>query len=565
VVTYGFAQDCPILTNPTDGSTNVPVTTTITWTESVGVPGYSISIGTTPGGTDIINNQNVGSATSFTPPLGLPENTLLYVTITLVFFNQANIVCDSQSFTTEDVTTVPPCTNFTNLSDGDTEVSVFTNISWSYSPTATSYVLSIGTAPGLGDVLNGVDVGNVLSYTPPTELDPETEYFIEVVPINENGQAIGCDEISFTTDEAAVLPGCTQLISPENGATNVPLTPLLEWEPVAGATGYRVSIGSTPGGTDVLDNALFFTNSTLVLEFDPNQTFFITIVPFNDAGNAIGCTEESFSTLLGCGPFLDADTGEFITLNPNLEFPEVFSFCENADPLILTAPPGADGYRWFQVDEFGFTQLLSEDTDVTIQETGEFYLEAYNNVSQTGGIIECTTQLDFSVVSSEVATIDNLIINDTALGLDITVEVSGTGDYEYAIDNIDGPYQDSNVFRGVTPGTHTIYVRDKNGCGIVEETFEQDLTVEGFPTFFTPNGDTINDFWQFVQPIEGETIILLSIEIFDRYGKLLQQIDQNGPGWDGTYNGRDLPSGGYWYRAVEDDGDVVHGNFTLKR
>ena len=53
------------------------------------------------------------------------------------------------------------------------------------------------------------------------------------------------------------------------------------------------------------------------------------------------------------------------------------------------------------------------------------------------------------------------------------------------------------------------------------------MTVEGFPKFFTPNGDTVNDFWQFIQPIEGETIVLTSIQIFDRYGKLLKTIQQN--------------------------------------
>ena len=244
----------------------------------------------------------------------------------------------------------------------------------------------------------------------------------------------------------------------------------------------------------------------------------------------------------------------------------MFSFCENADPLTISAPAGADGYRWFRVGQFGGSDtLISEDLEITVSETGEYYLEAYTIVSQPGDIIECPTILEFEVVSSEVATINNLDIRDTALGLEITVQVSGIGDYEFAIDDIDGPYQDSNVFRQVTPGTHTIYVRDKNGCGIVEETFEQDLTVEGFPKFFTPNGDNINDFWQFIQPIEGETIVLVSIEIYDRYGKLLRQIDQNSQGWDGTLNGRPLPAGGYWFKAVEDDGGIVQGNFTLKR
>ncbi|MEO0571249.1 MAG: T9SS type B sorting domain-containing protein [Bacteroidota bacterium] len=564
---FGFAQECPDLINPVDGETDVPVDATITWEAVPGVPAYEIRLGTTPGGNDLADAV-VGSATSFTPPLGLPENTQIFVTIVLSFFGQgggADIVCDAQSFTTEDVTTPPGCTQMVVPMDGATGVSVFTNISWLYAPRATSYDISIGTAPGLGDLFMVNDIVS-LNFFPPVEFPPNTQIFVEITPKNENGPNPICQEFSFTTREVAPLPSCTNLISPVNGSVNIPLTPFLEWNAVPGATGYRVSIGSTSGGTDILNNAVFNTTSTFVIEFDPNQTFFITIIPFNDSGDAIGCGEETFSTLLGCGPFLDTTTGEFVTLSPDITLPEVFSFCENADPLTVMAPPGADGYRWFRIDPFGGnTAMISEETEVTISETGEYFLEAFNIVSQPGGVIECPTVLEFDVVSSEIATIDNLDIRDTALGLEITVNVSGIGDYEYAIDNIDGPYQDSNVFREVTPGTHTLYVRDRNGCGIVQETFEQDLTVEGFPKFFTPNGDNVNDFWQFIQPIAGQTIVLVSIEIYDRYGKLLRQIDQDSQGWDGTFNGRPLPSGGYWFRAVEDDGDVVRGNFTLKR
>ena len=563
----GYAQECPELVNPLNGANNVPVDATITWEAVDGIPGYQIQLGTTPGGNDILPNTSVGSATSYTPPLGLPDDTQIFVTVILDFLFQGgtDIPCEIGSFRTEDVTTPPLCTQMQIPANGATDVSVFTNIGWLYSVSATSYDISVGTAPGAGDLFVVNDIPG-LNFFPPTEFPPNQDIFVQIIPKNENGPAASCTEFSFTTGDVAPLPSCTSLISPLNGAINVPLTPFLEWTAVPGATGYRVTIGSTPGGTDVLDDARFEDNSTFVIEFNPNQTFFITIIPFNDSGDAIGCGQETFSTLLGCGPFLDTATGEFVTLNPDIELPEVFSFCENSDPLTITAPTGADGYRWFRVGQFGGNdELLTEQTEITINETGEYYLEAYTVVSQPGDVIECPTILEFEVVSSEVATIDGLDIRDTALGLEITVNASGIGDYEYAIDNIDGPYQDSNVFREVTPGTHAMYVRDKNGCGIVEETFEQDLTVEGFPKFFTPNGDNINDFWQFIQPVEGETIVLVSIEIYDRYGKLLRQINQNSQGWDGTYNGRPLPAGGYWFKAVDNDGDIVQGNFTLKR
>ena len=560
-----MGQECPSLVSPTNGSTNVPVNTTITWEAVDGIPGYQIRLGTTAGSSDL-GQVSVGSATSYTPPLGLPENTQIFVTIILDFLFEGgdDIVCDSQSFTTEDVTTVPECTQIRTPADGSINVSVFTNITWNYSPTATFYRITIGTAPGLGDIENNLDVGNVLTYNPPIEFPPNTTIYVEIIPYNENGPATNCPEFNFMTGEVAPLPGCTSLISPANGAINVPLTPFIEWVPVPGATGYRVTIGTTPGGSDVLDRGVFSANSTFVIDFEPNRTFFITIVPFNESGDAIGCGQETFSTLLGCGPFLDPDTGEFINFNPQVDFPDLFSFCENDDPLVLTAPIIADGYRWFRVDQFGPSTLISEERQLTVSEVGDYQLEVYAVISQPGDVIECGTLVDFEVVSSERPSIDDLRISDTALGLRIEVLASGGGDYEYAIDDSTGPYQDSNVFTAVPPGSHTLYVRDKNGCGIAEESFVQDLTVEGFPKFFTPNGDGINDFWQFIQP-PGDLITLTSIRIFDRYGKFLKEINQESQGWDGNLNGAPLPASDYWFLAVDDSDREVRGHFALKR
>ena len=172
------AQDCPNLISPAAGATNVPVDTAITWEEVVGVTGYVISLGTSPGAGDIVNNQPVGTVTTFNPPLGLPESTTIYVTITLFFFDQPDIVCDPIPFTTRNEVNRPECTQLTAPLDGDTGVNVGTNLSWSYAARATGYRLTIGTAPGLGDIELNLDVGNVLSYNPPADFPPATEIFV---------------------------------------------------------------------------------------------------------------------------------------------------------------------------------------------------------------------------------------------------------------------------------------------------------------------------------------------------------------------------------------------------
>ena len=60
------------------------------------------------------------------------------------------------------------------------------------------------------------------------------------------------------------------------------------------------------------------------------------------------------------------------------------------------------------------------------------------------------------------------------------------------------------------------------------------------------------------------------IYIFDRYGKLLTQISPTGEGWDGTFNGVQLPSSDYWFVLDYEDpvtgtNNQLRAHFTLKR
>lgn len=141
----------------------------------------------------------------------------------------------------------------------------------------------------------------------------------------------------------------------------------------------------------------------------------------------------------------------------------------------------------------------------------------------------------------------------------VTVLTSSPGSYLYQLDF--GPLYETNVFEHVAPGTHTITVYDANGCS-APITFG-DVLVVNYPHYFTPNSDGINDFWRI-----GGLSPDATVAIFDRYGKLLQNIAASGPGWDGTYNGKLLPSSDYWFvvRYLEQNRQhEFSAHFTLKR
>ncbi|VAV84841.1 hypothetical protein MNBD_BACTEROID02-98, partial [hydrothermal vent metagenome] len=76
--------------------------------------------------------------------------------------------------------------------------------------------------------------------------------------------------------------------------------------------------------------------------------------------------------------------------------------------------------------------------------------------------------------------------------------------------------------------------------------------------------DGYNDTWQ-VYGVNVASQFESIIYIFDRYGKLLKQLSPQSLGWDGTFNGQDLPSNDYWFQVKLQDGRIFKSHFSLKR
>ena len=79
-----LGQVCPVISYPIDGSTDIPVDATITWSEVGAINTYLISIGTVPNGADILDKHTTGLTNSYTPPTGFPENRPIYVSLSIV-------------------------------------------------------------------------------------------------------------------------------------------------------------------------------------------------------------------------------------------------------------------------------------------------------------------------------------------------------------------------------------------------------------------------------------------------------------------------------------------------
>ncbi len=243
------------------------------------------------------------------------------------------------------------------------------------------------------------------------------------------------------------------------------------------------------------------------------------------------------------------DINEFtITVDKPFEvnLPDDLIVCENLTETVpLFTDPGYAYYQWSTGEEG------PDLNEIDISQSGDYWVV----VTDESG---CKVKAETFVEEGQAAVISNIIVEDFQYQHNyIIVEVEGSGEYEYALDN-EFYYQEDNRFTRVSRGYHTVFVRDKQGCGVTSRR----VLVLDYPRFFTPNGDGFHDTWQIIGIDE---LPATRIKIYDRYGKILKELSPQSAGWDGIYNGSPLPASDYWFTLFLEDGRQYRGHLTLKR
>lgn len=192
----------------------------------------------------------------------------------------------------------------------------------------------------------------------------------------------------------------------------------------------------------------------------------------------------------------------------------------------LDAGLGFTSYRWYRESSPSIT--IGTNHDIQNLSPDSYVVELEFN--------DCKFPQKVKIIEDTDPVIDNVLIDGTT----ITVLISGgTKPYQYALDN--GSYQTSNIFTNVDLGSHTIYVQDLYGCSV----FTKDFTLINTQNVITPNNDGFNDFIDYSSLL---TKLEPRFEIYDRNGILVFKGDVNNQFiWNGTSNGRVLPTSSYWY------------------
>ncbi|MBP6374213.1 MAG: T9SS type B sorting domain-containing protein, partial [Flavobacterium sp.] len=319
---------------------------------------------------------------------------------------------------------------------------------------------------------------------------------------------------------------------------NDPIIPI-QYTVGNGATGAAILSGSVPYGIVAQFNAGVLTISGTPTEY---STFHFTTTTIG------GCSTASLTATL------------YIRSLPEFVLPQEGTICVDEFGV---PNPGATYTLDTQLDPLQYTFEWSDLNGVILSQNSSSYIATIPStysVKATSIATGCSAIVS-AVVSpalpplSAVATISEEFTDQQL----VQVFVEPQGFYEYQLDG--GPFQTQNYFTNLTSGFHQIVVR--NACG---ELAPIEVRIIDYPVFFTPNNDTYNDYWNISDLADQPDA---QIFIYDRFGKLVKQIQPSGIGWDGTFNGQPLPSSDYWfsldYLNQKGEPRTFKSHFSLKR
>ena len=533
-----------------------------------------------PNGKALIINAAFDSGLFYQIPIGglCINNSYEFSAFLMNVYDSASNACTSNEIPVNVRFQIWDETDTELLAEGDTG-----DIFGTSSPIWRPFALTFTTLPGQDSVIlkmlnNGVGgCGNDLAI--------DDIIFKSCGDLTEIVNESGVNNLQFCEDESL-----TDLVLKASTEINIYKTPNYQWQNSQDGENWSNIPGET---TDELIIPEVSTNQfyrTLVAEDVANvssitcnsisSVFEVNLIEFINPvslGDVTSCGEEITSIAVQSNPnikvnWYDSPTGGvLLEQNSFIYSPEsngtFFAEATTTEGNCTNPNRVAIQYTDFDTPNLNDETLrVCENESVTLSENFPDVQYLWSN-GETGNSItvdsagaynlQLTTEDGCSV--SKTYFVENyvnpIISNISQIDDSLIIELSTEGDFSYSIDG--NTYQNQPVFNNLTGGLYTIYIRENNGCKIVTEDFVYIL----IPEFFTPNGDNINDVFQ----IGGDTNFdEFEVIIFDRFGKVLIQSNEAPFQWNGTYNGRNLPSDDYWYRIKIND-EIYSGNISLIR
>lgn len=253
-----------------------------------GISKFEYSVGTTAGGTQVLNWTNAGVNTQATiSGLSLTNGTTYYVNVRAT--NGALLVSAAGSSDGITLDTTPPATPVVT-DDGDFTASLTQlHATWSASDAESgikSYKYAIGTSPGATNVVGWTNAGTALevTHTGLSLLDKQTYYFSVIATNGANAESAVGTSNGITVD---ATPPTRPIVTDDGAFTANPSELHATWDaedPESGLLKFEYSIGTSPGATDVVpwtDAGLNRSVTRTGLQLQDGRTYYFNVRAYN--------------------------------------------------------------------------------------------------------------------------------------------------------------------------------------------------------------------------------------------------------------------------------------------
>ena len=347
----GSVPAAPTNVAPPDGSTNQPSSIQFRWTASPQATAYHLQIASDSNfTTGFAFNDSTIADTSVTVP-GLASGTAFFWRVAARNDIGSSPFSARWRFTTQ--LQPPPAPTLSSPANGQTGVPVNPTLSWSVGGGGggLTFRLQVATDPSFANqVVNDSTVTNLSRQVGP--LQNSTQYYWRVTAKNLAGWGPTSSAWNFTTLPAA--PTAPALVSPPDGAQNVPLVTTLTWNAAATATSYRLQLARDSAFTVIaVDDSSIAGTSRQVGPLPANTTYYWHVRAKNDGGSGPYSTRFRFvSTAAPPIPVLAAPPDSAVRLDRNVTF-------------VWGPSPGASAYHLQVGTDASFATLVFNDSTIT--------------------------------------------------------------------------------------------------------------------------------------------------------------------------------------------------------
>jgi gliding motility-associated-like protein len=329
-------------------------------------------------------------------------------------------------------------------------------------------------------------------------------------------------------------------------------------------------------GKPCKDSIFRFTSSTAFNPSIPTNWYwnfgdgqFANITTSNNATHAYSVANniivKHLVTYGGCVSDTTSDTIDIIKPNPTVNFNITSTiFCEDLPiDFIGTASVDANIWQWDFGNGLG-NNVPPFSRIYTSPYTGNVKLK----VLTADGCGSATDIKPLSIAPAPNVNAGPDIFIKVGESQLINASISNASNYDFTWSpNID--LNDANILTPITSATiereYKIKATDRlNGCVGYDSMLVKPFSTIFVPNAFTPNADGKNDTW-FIPALAGYPTC--SVTIYNRYGqKIFESVGYKKP-WDGTFKGRQQPTGAYVYYINTGDAKTknIEGTVLIMR